>query len=67
MGVRAESKRDVAARMHERYLKAETRAEKGRLIGELVEITGYDRTYAQALLEHGPWPPSRTGRRWCGP
>ncbi len=39
MGVRRESKRDVAKKMYERYLKA-SRAEKGELLEEFVELTG---------------------------
>ena len=53
MGVRQQSKRDVAKKMHERYLKA-SRAEKGKLLDECVELTVYRRTYAQTLLKHGP-------------
>jgi len=53
MGVKADSKRDVAERMRERYLKA-SRAGKGRLLDELVALTGYHRGHAQRLLRHGP-------------
>lgn len=53
MGVRQESKRDVAEKMHERYLKA-SRKEKGRLLEEFVELTGYHPKHAQVLLRHGP-------------
>lgn len=62
MGVRRDSKRDVAKRMHERYLKA-SRKEKGRLLAEFVELTGYHRTYAQVLLKHGPPVHLRSVRR----
>jgi len=55
------SKRDVARRMHERYLEAGGRREKTRLIDEFVELTGYDRTYAKVLLRGGPSPPVRRG------
>ncbi len=58
--MRQQSKRDVAERMHERYLKVKTRAEKSRLLDEFVEITGYDRVYARVLLKAGP---RRTGPR----
>jgi hypothetical protein len=54
MGVGQQSKRDVAAKMRERYLKASSREEKGRLIDELVELTGYHRNHAKVLLRHGP-------------
>jgi hypothetical protein len=52
--VRQQSKWDAAQRMHERYPKAKGKAEKTRLLDEFVEITGYDRVYAGALLRHGP-------------
>ena len=58
MSVRRTSKRDVAEKMHERYLKAKTRAEKGELLDEMVELTGYQRGHAQRLLCGGP---PRTG------
>ncbi len=53
MGVRQQSRQDVAEKMHERYLKA-TRKEKGRLLEEFVELTGYHPKHAQVLLRHGP-------------
>ena len=53
MGARQRSKRDVAERMRERYLEA-SRAEKGKLLEEFVELTGYRRTYARTLFKHGP-------------
>lgn len=59
MGVRRDSKRDVAEKMHERYLKA-SRKEKGRVLEEFVELTGYHRKHAQVLLRHGP-PRTRVG------
>ncbi len=52
MGVRQQSKWDIAEKMHERYLKA-TRKEKGRLLEEFVELTGYHPKHAQVLLRHG--------------
>lgn len=57
--VRQQSKRDVAKRMHERYLKAKCKADKTRLLDGFVELTGYDRVYARVLLKHGP--PVRRG------
>ncbi len=54
MSVRRESKRDIAERMHERYLKAKTRAQKAELLDEMVELTGYHRGHAQRLLRGGP-------------
>jgi len=57
--VRQQSKRDVAQRMRERYLRAKGKADKTRLLDEFVELTGYDRVYARVLLRHGP--PVRTG------
>ena len=62
MGVRQQSKQDVAKKMHQRYLKA-SRAEKGKLLDELVELTGYHRTYAHILLKHGPPVHPRSIRR----
>ncbi len=61
--MRQQSKRDVAGRMHERYLKAKGKADKTRLLDEFVEITGYDRVYARALLKHGPPVHRGTARR----
>src|SRR5512138_2698260 len=59
MGVRQESKHELAEGWHERYLKA-GRKERGRLLDEFVALTGYHRKYATGLLRHGP--PVRTGR-----
>ncbi len=61
MSVRRTSKRDIAEKMHERYLKAKTRVEKGELLGEMVELTGYHRGHAQRLLQGGP-PRAAVGR-----
>jgi hypothetical protein len=67
MRVKKESKRDLAKALHPRYLKA-SRREKGRILHEFVEVTGYNRNYAKHLLLHGPCAPSgrldrRTGTR----
>ena len=48
--MRRTSKRDVAEEMHERYLKAETGAEKAQLLDEMAELTGYHGRHAQRLL-----------------
>ena len=53
MGVRRESKHELAAGWHGRYLKA-NRRERGRLLDEFVALTGYHRKYACVLLKHGP-------------
>lgn len=67
MRVKKESKQDLAKAQHPRYVRA-TRHEKGRLLDEFVEITGYHRNYAKQILLHGPAIPSgrvdpRTGKR----
>ncbi len=61
MRVRQTSKHDVATRMHERYLKAKTKAEKAKLLDEMVELTGYHRGHAQRLL----WSASHPSPRDC--
>ncbi|MFN8555799.1 MAG: transposase family protein [Dehalococcoidia bacterium] len=53
MRVRQESKHEIAARWRARYCAA-SRVEKGRLLDEFVELTGYHRKYAVYLLRHGP-------------
>lgn len=60
MGVRQESKRELAEAQRRRYLKA-GRVEKGRILDEFVAATGYERKWAMELLRHGP-PPARVGR-----
>ena len=60
MGVRQLSKHELAEAWHGRYLKAD-RTEKGRLLHEFVETTGYHRKRASVLLRHGP-PRARAGR-----
>lgn len=63
MGVRQESKHELAAGWHGRYLRA-GRRERGRLLDEFVALTGYHRKYATGLLKHGPPAPHpRSARR----
>jgi hypothetical protein len=59
MRVKKESKQDLAKALHPRYLRA-NRKEKGRLLDEFVEVTGYNRNYAKQVLLYGPSVP--TGR-----
>ena len=55
MGVQRQSKQEYMARMQVRYLKA-TRREKGHLLDEVVEVTGYHRRHAVRVLRHGRFP-----------
>ena len=55
MGVQRQSKHEYVARMQGRYLKASKR-EKGRLLDEVVEVTGYPRRHALRVLRHGRFP-----------
>ncbi len=55
MGVQRQSKQEYMARMQGRYLKA-TRREKGRLLDEIVQVTGYHRRHAVRVLRHGRFP-----------
>src|SRR5436190_16268070 len=55
MGVQRQSKQEYMARMQGRYLKA-TRREKGRLLDEIVEVTGYHRRHVVQVLRHGRFP-----------
>jgi hypothetical protein len=64
MRVNKQSKQDLATALHPKYLKA-SRKEKGRLLDDFVEVTGYHRNYAKHLLLHGlhdPRIPKETGR-----
>jgi hypothetical protein len=60
MGVRQQSKHELAEAQRQRYLKA-GRVEKGRILDEFVAATGYHRKRAIQLLRHGA-PPARAGR-----
>ncbi len=62
MGVKRESKHELAEAMRARYW-AGKRKEKGRLLDEFVEVTGYHRKYASTLLRHGRKSGSQRGRR----
>jgi hypothetical protein len=55
MGVQRQSKHEYVARMQGRYLKA-TKREKGRLLDEVVAVTGYHRRHALRVLRHGRFP-----------
>jgi len=59
MGVRQQSKHELVVAQRPRYVKA-GRLEKGRILDEFVEGTGYSRKWAIQLLRHG-LPPSGIG------
>ena len=77
MGVQRQSKQEYMARMQRRYLKA-TKREKGRLLDEVVTVTGSHRRHAVRVLRHGRFPdrqlaplvaaqePMAVARRWGG-
>src|SRR5687767_15568232 len=64
--VRQQSKRELAAAVQPRYLKA-GRAEKTRLLDEFVASTGYHRRYALTLLRHGRFPSRDAPGSWVAP
>ncbi len=53
MNVRRESRHEVIETLRRRYVGA-TRAEKGALIAQAVELTGYEYRYTLCLLHRGP-------------
>lgn len=59
MGVRQQSKHELAAALQGRYGRA-GRTDKGRILDEYVAATGYTRKRAVRLLRHGP-PAPRVG------
>jgi hypothetical protein len=58
MGVQRRSKREYTARMQLRYLKAGKR-QKGRLLDEVVAVTGYHRRHAVRVPRHGRFPDAK--------
>jgi len=64
MNVRQESRHEVIETLRRKYLGA-TRAEKGALIAQAVELTGYEHQYARRLLHRGA-PKKRLGSRHPG-
>jgi len=64
MDVRRESKHEVIEKLRGPYVRA-GRQEKGRLIGEVMSLTGYDRAYTQRLLRQGV-PSAKPHRRRGG-
>jgi hypothetical protein len=61
MRVKRDSKHELAGQLQGRYLKA-GKTERGRMLREFVETTGYHPKYASQLLRHGP-PKVKTRRR----
>ena len=61
MGVQRQSKHEYVARIQGRSLRG-TRAEKHRLLGEVMEVTGYGRRHALRLLRHGRFPDAAVAR-----
>ena len=62
MGLTMKERKAVTAVMVARYCRV-SKKQKGRLLDELVALTGYNRWYAVGLLRgHGPPPGGRRGR-----
>jgi len=62
MGLTMKERKAVTAVMRARYRRA-AKKQKGRLLDELVALTGYNRWYAVGLLRgHGPPPGGQPGR-----
>ncbi len=62
--MRRESRHEVIETLRRKYVGA-TRTEKGVLIAQAVELTGYDAQYARRLLHRGA-PTKRLGSRRPG-
>lgn len=62
MGVKRDSKHELAEAMRSRYW-AVGRKERGHLLDDFVEVTSYHRKYALALLRHGVSPGGPHQRR----
>lgn len=61
MRLTMKERKAVTAVMRARYRRA-SKKQKGRLLDELVALTGYHRWYAVGLLRgHGAWPEGRRG------
>lgn len=62
MRVKRDSKHELAAQLQRRYMKA-SKSERGRMLRDFVETTGYHPKYASQLLRHGPPKPQKRRRR----
>jgi hypothetical protein len=61
MGLTMKERKAVTAVMRARYRRA-SKKQKGRLLDELLALTGYNRWYAVGLLRgHGPPPGGQRG------
>ena len=56
MGLTMKERKAITAALRKRYARARKK-EKGRLLDELVELTGYNRWYAAGLLATPAAPP----------